>query len=68
MQPTSTPRRYAPGAQETRQLRRQINRFRYWRQHTHGGRARCCDVAIAIAERLVGIERSPAGTGKGRTA
>ena len=66
MQSTLTPRRYAPSAQEARELRRQIGRFRYWRQHTQGPRARCCDVAIAIAERLAGIERSPVSTGKGK--
>jgi len=68
MQPTPTPKRYSPSQQEPSVLHHQIGRLSYWRQHTQGARARCCDAAIAIAECLAGIERSPTGPGKGQAA
>ena len=58
----ATPIRYTPTAQEARELRRQIGRFRYWRQRAHGERVRCLDALIALVERQAGIERRTDGT------
>jgi hypothetical protein len=58
-QPPTEPARLTAYQRETieaRKVRRQIGRFRYWHARAEGGRARCCEVAIALCERRLAAD------------